>query len=81
MNSVVVKNRTNVRFIVSAAICFALGGCAAPSPLARGDACGFDAHAVCATRGGERSCGCIPGAEVDRFLATFGEPAWLGGAH
>ncbi len=81
MNSVALINSTNVRFLVSLATCFALSGCTAPASLAHRDACGFDAHAVCTTLAGERSCGCIPGAEIDRFLATFGEPAWLGGTH
>ena len=80
MNSVSIENSTNVRLLVEIAICFALTSCAAP-PLARDDGCGVDAHAVCATFGPTRSCGCVPGTEVDRLLATFGEPAWLGGTH
>ena len=81
MNLAAIEKRTNVRFIAPLAISFALSGCAALPPLAGSDACGFDARALCTTLGPARSCGCIPAAEVDRFLGTFGEPAWLGGTH
>jgi len=80
MNLVPVENSTNVRIIVEIAICFALTSCAAP-PLARDAGCGVDTSAVCTTFGQTRSCSCVPRAEVDRVLATFGEPAWLGETH
>jgi len=80
MNLAPGENSTNVRFMGGIAICFALTSCATP-PLARSDGCGVDTSAVCTTFGPTRSCGCVPRTEVDRLLATFGEPAWLGGTH
>jgi hypothetical protein len=73
------KKSTNVRFII--AISATLGGCVSlPPPLAnQRSECGVGLKAVCATFGSERSCECVPRAELDRFLHRFGEPAWLGG--
>jgi hypothetical protein len=74
------EKRTNVR-LFTLAILAALGGCAASPHLAvqQRHACGVGLDTVCTTFGPEHSCECVPRPEVERFLTTFGEPAWLGG--
>jgi hypothetical protein len=73
-----IVNSTNVRFLLLASL-GTLYGCATTTPLSvQRSACGAGTKAVCATLGPERSCACAPRLELDRFLKSFGEPAWLG---
>jgi hypothetical protein len=74
------RKRTNVRLYMIA-ISGALGGCTAFAPLAgQRDECGVGLEAVCTTFGPEQSCECVTRPELERYLTTFGEPAWLGGS-
>jgi hypothetical protein len=71
---------TNVRFLRAplVALASALAGCAMPELALQRAECGAGLELVCTAFGPARSCDCVPRAQVDRFLTTFGEPAWLG---
>ena len=76
------EKSTNVRFLVALVTACGLCGCAAPPPAAaERSACSVEHEVVCTSFGPARSCECVPRTEVDRFLSSFGEPAWLGGKH
>ena len=83
MNLAATEKSTNVRFLTPLLIaCSLLGGCVAlPPPAAQRSECDVGLQAVCATFGPERSCECQPRTDIERFLTTLGEPAWLGGTH
>jgi hypothetical protein len=72
---------TNVRLSIAllGTLASALGGCALPQIAVQRDECGTGLTLACTAFGPARSCECLPRTEVDRFLTTLGEPAWLGG--
>ena len=76
------EKSTTVRFLIALAAAGGLCGCATlPPAVAEHSPCSVAHKAVCTSFGPARSCECVPRAEVDRFLSSFGEPAWLGGMH
>jgi len=73
---------TNVRFIlllVASALCSACVSSASLQSSAQ--ACEPGRLAVCAQFGPQQQCRCEQRHEIDTLLATFGNPAWLGGRH
>jgi hypothetical protein len=72
---------TNVRFIlplIASALCSA---CVSSASLHSASQCEHGRLAVCEQFGPQRQCDCEPQHEIDTLLATFGNPAWLGGRH